>query len=645
MNTKDPADRDLAVAALKWVMCSFRPLTLEFLVYLLARKDRGTKRHYLTEGYLLTICKNFILADKSDVVQFSHDTVRDWLNIQKSTTDDEMEYSPARAHAQAAETCLLHFSEIDFRPRSPTNRYTFYNNFYITVDWPSHCEKASTQRGKGLLKTLFTDLVLTDNGNSQLIRWLKGWSRIFDSTLWVDRVPVSTRERLVSAFPGPFHLACIFGFHEALRNVSNFNTTTVERGLLLAVRYGHCDIVRALLDDGLNINSDGLLEEALKQNHNQIIELLFRRGVDVNIGEPLAAASGSGNERIVQLLLERVEDINKGAPLEAASSNGHEKIVQILLEKGVDVSVGWPLVEASRQGYEEIVQLLLGTEVDIDEGTPLAVASRNGHRRIVQILLDKEADVNAGNPLGMAIGYGHEDIAKMLLDKGADVNQGGLLVTAIKSGNVQIVKQLLKKGVDPNITGGSYGFTPLKEASRDGNLLFVKLLLDQGARINDGRIVDGTALLSASYEGFEPIARLLLENGAEIRSENLALAASQGHADIVRLLLQYGAEVNDQGTYGTALVDASRVGHEQVVEVLLEYKANINAQGVHGTALHQASSGGNEKMVRFLLGNGADASIQRVDTGKIAWQEALDSGHEKIAQLLATATSNLAKMV
>jgi hypothetical protein len=127
MNTKDPADRDLAVAALKWVMCSFRPLTLEFLVYLLARKDRGTERHYLTEGYLLTICKNFILADKSDVVQFSHDTVRDWLNIQKSTTDDEMEYSPARAHAQAAETCLLHFSEIDFRPRSPTNRYTFYH--------------------------------------------------------------------------------------------------------------------------------------------------------------------------------------------------------------------------------------------------------------------------------------------------------------------------------------------------------------------------------------------------------------------------------------------------------------------------------------------------------------------------------------
>ena len=62
----------------------------------------------------------------------------------------------------------------------------------------------------------------------------------------------------------------------------------------------------------------------------------------------------------------------------------------------------------------------------------------------------------------------------------------------------------------------------------------------------------GNALQAASYKGHEPIAKLLIENGADINAlegdyENalnaLQAAIGEGHEAIAKLLIENGADV------------------------------------------------------------------------------------------------------
>jgi hypothetical protein len=78
----------------------------------------------------------------------------------------------------------------------------------------------------------------------------------------------------------------------------------------------------------------------------------------------------------------------------------------------------------------------------------------------------------------------------------------------------------------------------------------VRLLLDNGADINAK--VNGaysTALQAATSRGSESVVRLLLERGADVRSEGkvykstLSLALEQGHECIAQLLRIKGAMV------------------------------------------------------------------------------------------------------
>jgi ankyrin repeat protein len=68
------------------------------------------------------------------------------------------------------------------------------------------------------------------------------------------------------------------------------------------------------------------------------------------------------------------------------------------------------------------------------------------------------------------------------------------------------------------------------------------------------------------------------------REDSLALhsallaASSEGEEAIARLLLENGADVNAQGgKHGTALQAASDRGHQAMVELLLENGANITS--------------------------------------------------------------------
>ncbi len=125
----------------------------------------------------------------------------------------------------------------------------------------------------------------------------------------------------------------------------------------------------------------------------------------------------------------------------------------------------------------------------------------------------------------------------------------------------------------------------LIEAATKGNLPDVKNALAEGADVNyQENYYHSTALMNASGQGYLAIVELLLKNGANVNVKGnvgmtaLMMASSMGHAEVVKILLDHGADVTAKfdhtGTAMTALMIASQKGHKDIVEILKRAGAN-----------------------------------------------------------------------
>lgn len=120
-------------------------------------------------------------------------------------------------------------------------------------------------------------------------------------------------------------------------------------------------------------------------------------------------------------------------------------------------------------------------------------------------------------------------------------------------------------------------------AVHNGHKGLVQKLLDAGAMIN--AIPDGLLLCQRRYYGALPIA------------------ASRGDTDMVRLLLDRGADVNNgrpRKPGHLPIQIAARSGHEEVVQLLLDHGADPRA------AVLAAAEGGQPRVLQALLGRYPD---------------------------------------
>ncbi|KAM4036128.1 ankyrin repeat and SOCS box protein 13 [Anomaloglossus baeobatrachus] len=177
---------------------------------------------------------------------------------------------------------------------------------------------------------------------------------------------------------------------------------------------------------------------------------------------------------------------------------------------------------------------------------------------------------------------------------------------ASRQGQALQLRQLIESGVCVNLVTVD-SITPLHEACLQGHIQCVKLLLAAGAQV-DARNIDGsTPLCDASAAGSLECMKVLLDYGAKVNpplytASPLHEACMSGKSECVKLLIDVGANLEAHDChFGTPLHVACAREHLDCAKVLLSAGANVNAAKLHETALHHAAKVKNKDLIEMLV--------------------------------------------
>jgi ankyrin repeat protein len=427
--------------------------------------------------------------------------------------------------------------------------------------------------------------------------------------------------------------------------------------------------------------ADLRLVTALKNQQSTTARALLRQRVDVN-----------------------TPDVDGSTPLQWAAHWNDLETVKSLLAAGAKANAAnrygvTPLHEAATIGSAPILSALLraGARPDAVYGegeTALMLAARSGNVESVKLLLEANADANAAETfrgqtaLMLAATENHAAVVKALLAAGARPNtrsieytfqkltggaggiihdrpQGGVtaLMLAARQGALEAGSALVAGGADMAMEEPQYGFTALQTAIFNGHYAFAKLLIENGAPVNDGSlyvVVEMRNLAKYTNRPNPPdsengvshldVAKLLIDKGADVNArytKSIPPRQAQGNINVapgstalyravraidlasVKLLVDAGANPSlaliDGSTplMAAAGLGAPRGGDEEVTEagdrndpvdvmkVLVEKGADVNAVNDLGmTPMHYAVQRGVDRIIEYLAGKGARFDVK-----------------------------------
>ena len=425
--------------------------------------------------------------------------------------------------------------------------------------------------------------------------------------------------------------------------------------LHFAVREGHLDAVRLLLEAGADIfhrslyAQETLLEIAQQRDHGEVAGLLReelgRRASSTGTRHAIHEAVGAGDAEAAQrLLAAQPELVDLGdhlgrRPLHYAVEAGRGDLVDRLLDLGADVDApgfsgddrlggtGFrPIVSAlwhhpywqQRNDYAIARQLLArGARYSITIAAALGDEGRVGELLASNPGLANDREPGGKRPLSAAAERNHVAIARCLLDAGADPNleegpncpKGYALWAAAHAGHLAVAQLLLDAGADPNADVESSG-TPTGTPNPEMRALLYR----HGGRVPlamhfyEGNIDTVAALLDAKPELFD-----------EHRvTEGFTHAVSAGHESLVRLMLARGlrlpAAVTGCQTYLWRSLDLARL--------LLDHGMDPNLPNWQQVRpLHFIAEKGEIDKARLFLEYGADPNAidEEYRTTPLGW--------------------------
>ncbi len=267
-------------------------------------------------------------------------------------------------------------------------------------------------------------------------------------------------------------------------------------GLLsLAVKHGHLEMVRLLLDLGADVDE----RTTLKELEEPVLTW----------GMPLWYAALAARFDIAKLLLDRGADPNanvyaSGWPLRNAWNHEDDSVKRLLLERGAKIQ---PYMIAEAHDVAEAERLLAA---DPSEGLASELAwsaADHGCPAIVQLALP-HLKWPGNDPRW------HWVLIQPIRGAGNDSSEN--------EGHFGSMDLLLRHGVDPNVS--RFGQTALHfVAARHGNLpdedraRFASMLLDHGARLDvRDDLLQTTPLGWACRWGRAKLVELLIDRGAPV---------------------------------------------------------------------------------------------------------------------------------
>lgn len=432
----------------------------------------------------------------------------------------------------------------------------------------------------------------------------------------------------------------------------NAQSESRETALSTAVRYGDIKLVNYLISHGADASATVTLDLAVRNGDLDIIDSVLA----ATAFDPLDIANAALRQDpyLARYLLQyalnhciSLDGVFGVRALRAAVVTGDLQLAQSLIDSGVDVKAHdfhkprpqasyaktTALHDASRFGNMEMVQLMLqrGADVngDTDLGTALELAVREESGiGVIQTLLRAGAIILGSTtwpPLREAARNGDFEVMQLLLHSGQDL-RGQItpaLIFAIKGGSIELVRLCLKFGKMFNEN-------------------------DMFSQVNQyGHAALEIAVLRSSEAEALELARLLIDEGAEVISKAFRAAARRGNLDILELLYLSGADVNaefsmsdlkdfqvfspDYIDLATALEAATQAGHIEAVRFLLDR----GSTGVTG-ALQVASYRSHLDLTRLFIEAGAD-----VNAGPQA-QAACGTGHLNALQAAAYGKCDIA---
>ncbi|XP_070779391.1 protein TANC2-like [Enoplosus armatus] len=335
------------------------------------------------------------------------------------------------------------------------------------------------------------------------------------------------------------------------------------------------------------------------------------------------------------------------------------KVSRLLIMGGADVDFRGDVLNNApllcvhaHLGHGDAVALLLdhGAQVDAqshDGLTALGFAAAAGHLDIVTMLSQHRAKVGHVDSSGRCVlvhaaQRGHLEVLCFLLkraewsctsccaQKGASRCQAvqQALVAAASMGHTEMVSHLLdlpeedeeeEERPEINTPDSLWGETALTAAAGSGRLAVCRLLLDQGAAVEQGNRRSVAPLFSAVRRGHWQVVELFLNHGVEVNVVDqqgrtaLMTAASEGHLTTAQLLLDHGASLDQTDREGlTALSWACLKGKLPLVRELVERGAATSHADRSGrTPLDLAAFCGDPEVVQYLVDHGA--SVEHVD--------------------------------
>lgn len=177
------------------------------------------------------------------------------------------------------------------------------------------------------------------------------------------------------------------------------------------------------------------------------------------------------------------------------------------------------------------------------------------------------------------------------------------------------LRGLLDGGADPEARAGASAETALHVAVRRRRPDAVEALLEGGVDVNARTVGGKTAYAHALRRGFDELAGLLREAGADLAltpADRLAIALAHGHRTEARALLAEDPTLARTGNpeEDRLLADLAGRSEPEPVALLLEHGADLAAPGLDdGTPLHQAAWFGQPANARLLLDAGAPLEV------------------------------------